>query len=91
MPIGNYRRSDVTSTCGLATESKLIGMVDDPRSFFEPEHVFAQIIWFRHGTLGYDFPNNLPHGAEASQLALSVELCSEAPEHDLDWPSDITV
>ncbi|OLV18994.1 ArsR/SmtB family transcription factor [Deinococcus marmoris] len=91
MPIGNYRRSDVTSTCGLATESKLIGMVDDPRSFFEPEHVFAQIIWFRHGTLGYDFPNNLPHGAEASELELSVELCSEAPEHDLDWPSDITV
>ena len=91
MPIGNYRRSDVVSTCGLATESKLIGMVDDPRSFFEPEHVFAQIIWFRHGTLGYDFPNNLPHGAEATELELSLELCSEAPEHDLDWPSDITV
>ncbi|CAM3700103.1 helix-turn-helix domain-containing protein [Deinococcus frigens] len=91
MPIGNYRRSDVVPTCGLATESKLIGLVDDARSFFEPEHVFAQIIWFRHGTLGYDFPNNLPHGAEASELELSLELCSEAPEHDLDWPSDITV
>ncbi|MBZ9750100.1 helix-turn-helix domain-containing protein [Deinococcus sp. HMF7604] len=91
MPIGNYRRSDVQPTCGLATEAKLIGMVDDPRSFFEPEHVFAQIIWMRHGTLGYDFPNNLPHGAEATELEVSMELCSEAPEHDLDWPSDITV
>ncbi|TSA87467.1 helix-turn-helix domain-containing protein [Deinococcus detaillensis] len=91
MPIGNYRFSDVAATCGLATESKLIGMVDDPRSFFEPEHVFAQIIWFRHGSLGYEFPNNLPHGAEAVELEVSFELCSEAPEHDLDWPSDITV
>jgi predicted transcriptional regulator len=91
MPIGNYRRSDVMPTCGLATEAKLIGLVDDPRSFFEPEHVFAQIIWFRHGTLGYDFPNNLPHGAQAAELEISLELCSEAPEHDLDWPSDITV
>ncbi len=91
MPIGNYRHSDVLPTCGLATEAKLIGLVDDARSFFEPEHVFAQIIWFRHGTLGYDFPNNLPHGAEASELEVSFELCSEAPEHDLDWPSDITV
>jgi predicted transcriptional regulator len=91
MPIGNYRRSEVVPTCGLATEAKLIGLVDDPRSFFEPEHVFAQIIWFRHGSLGYDFPNNLPNGAEASELEISLELCSEAPEHDLDWPSDITV
>ena len=91
MPIGNYRRSDVVPTCGLATESKLIGLMDDPRSFFEPEHVFAQIIWFRHGRLGYEFPNNLPHGAEASELEISLELCSEAPEHDMDWPSDITV
>ncbi len=91
MPIGNYRRSDVQPTCGLATESKLVGLVDDPRSFFEPEHVFAQIIWFRHGSLGYDFPNNLPHGAQASELEISLELCSEAPEHDADWPSDITV
>ena len=91
MPIGNYRRSQVVPTCGLATESKLIGLMDDPRSFFEPEHVFAQIIWFRHGTLSYDFPNNLPHGADASALEISLELCSEAPEHDPDWPSDITV
>ncbi|WP_425145242.1 ArsR/SmtB family transcription factor [Deinococcus sp.] len=91
MPIGNYRRSEVVPTCGLATETKLIGLIDDPRSFFEPEHVFAQIIWFRHGSLGYDFPNNLPHGAEASELEISLELCSEAPEHDLEWPSDITV
>lgn len=91
MPIGNYRHSEVAPTCGLATESKLIGLVDDPRSFFEPEHVFAQIIWFRHGSLRYEFPNNLPHGAEASELEISLELCSEAPEHDLDWPSDITV
>ncbi|THF86981.1 ArsR family transcriptional regulator [Deinococcus sp. KSM4-11] len=91
MPIGNYRRCDIVPTCGLATEAKLIGLVDDPRSFFEPEHVFAQIIWFRHGVLGYDFPNNLPHGAEATEIEISLELCSEAPEYDLDWPSDITV
>ncbi|WP_424952915.1 ArsR/SmtB family transcription factor [Deinococcus sp.] len=91
MPIGNYRRTQVQPTCGLATEAKLIGLVDDPRSFYEPEHVLAQILWFRHGSVGYDFPNNLPHGAEATELEVSLELCSEAPEYDSDWPSDITV
>ncbi len=91
MPIGNYKRFDVQPTCGLASAGKFIGMIDDPRSFYEPEHVFAQILWFREGFVEYEFPNNVPFGAEATSLELSVELCSEAPEYDLDWPSDITL
>ena len=91
MPIGNYKRFDVQPTCGLASAGKFIGMIDDPRSFYEPEHVFAQILWFREGFVEYEFPNNVPYGAEATRLELSVELCSEAPEYDLDWPSDITL
>lgn len=46
MPIGNYKRFEVQPTCGLASAGKFIGMIDDPRSFYEPEHVFAQILWF---------------------------------------------
>ena len=91
MPIGNFKRFDVRPTCGLASERKFIGMIDDPRSFYEPEHVFAQLVWFREGFVEYDFPNNVPYGAEPTDLELSVELCSEAPEYDLEWPSDVTV
>jgi predicted transcriptional regulator len=29
--------------------------------------------------------------AEATKLELSMEICSEAPEFALDWPSDITL
>jgi predicted transcriptional regulator len=91
MPIGNYKRFDIRPTCGIATETKFIGMIDDARSFYEPEHVFAQILWFKEGFVEYDFPNNVPYGSEATELELSMELCSEAPEYDLDWPSDITL
>lgn len=56
MPVGNYKRISVKPTCGLATDSKCIGMIDDARSFYEPEHVFAQILWFRQGFVEYDFP-----------------------------------
>ncbi len=91
MPIGNYKRFSVKPTCGLASDTKYIGMIDDPRSFYEPEHVFAQLMWFRQGFVEYDFPNNLPYGAEATELELSMEICSEAPEYDPDWPSDITL
>lgn len=91
MPIGNFKRISVKPTCGLASDSKYIGMIDDARSFYEPEHVFAQILWFRQGFVEYDFPNNVPLGAQPLDVELSMEICSEAPEYDLDWPSDITL
>ena len=91
MPVGNYKRIAVKPTCGIATDTKYIGMIDDVRSFYEPEHVFAQILWFRQGFVEYDFPNNIPYGSQATELQFSMEICSEAPEYDLDWPSDITL
>lgn len=92
MPIGNYSHIEARPTCGLASEQSIIGMLDDPRSFFEPEHVYAQLLWFGgDGYVEYVFPNNLPYGASATRLELSMEICSEAPQYDPQWPSDITV
>jgi predicted transcriptional regulator len=91
MPVGNYRNFEVKPTCGLASDTKFIGLLDDPRSFFEPEHVFAQLLWFKQGFVEYALPNNLPYGAKASELEFSAEICSEAPQYNLDWPSDITL
>ncbi|MFC4453823.1 ArsR/SmtB family transcription factor [Deinococcus sonorensis] len=91
MPIGTYRHIEALPTCGLASDTKYIGMLDDPRSFFEPDHVYAQILWFRSGSVEYAFPNNLPYGSVLTALEFSAELCSEAPQYDPDWPSDITL
>jgi len=91
MPVGNYRHVEATPSCGLASHVRYIGMLDDPRSFFEPDHVFAQILWFKSGFVEYAFPNNLPFGSRLTRLDLSAEVCSEAPAYDLDWPSDITL
>ncbi len=91
MPIGAYVRSEVEPTCGLASEESVIGFADDPTSFFEPDHVRAQLLWFRSGFVEYHFPNRLPPRTLADALWLSMEVCSEAPMHDDDWPSDITV
>lgn len=91
MPVGNYTLIRAAPSCGLAAGHKIIGMLDDPRSFYEPEHVFAQILWFRAGYVEYAFPNNVPYGAAPTRLELSLELCSEAPHFDEHWPSDITL
>ena len=87
MPVGNYSQIEAQPTCGLASELKIIGMLDDPRSFYEPEHVYAQMLWLgKSGFVEYVFPNNLPYGAVATRLDLSMEICSEAPQYDPNWP-----
>ena len=91
MPIGAYVRYEALPTCGLASENALIGMIDDPVSFLEPERMNAQILWFRQGFVEYQFPYRLPASATAESLQIRLEICSEAPTHNDHWPSDITV
>lgn len=91
MPIGGYSDFQVEPTCGLARTGGLIGYLDDPNSFYEPDRVRAQLLWFKSGYVEYRFPNRVPPGARVLSLQLTAEVCSEAPLHDPDWPSDISV
>lgn len=91
MPIGGFSEVSIAPTCGLASSTSLIGFLDDPASFYEPGRLNAQLIWFGSGFVEYRFPNRLPPMAHPRMLQFSAELCSEAPLHDGNWPSDITV
>ncbi|HEX7066387.1 MAG TPA: helix-turn-helix domain-containing protein [Bacillales bacterium] len=91
MPIGEYVNCEVEPTCGILGEHGQLGLQDDPRSFYEPEHKEAQLLWFRSGKVEYRFPNRVPHGSKVKELEISAEICSEAPYSRLDWPSDITI
>ena len=91
MPIGAYSTFEASPTCGLAGANGLIGYLDDPNAFYEPEHINAQLLWFRSGYVEYVFPDRVPPGATVVSVQLTAEVSSEAPLHDLDWPSDISV
>ena len=91
MPIGAYVNVQVTPTCGLLGELGIIGQLDDSGSFYEPERIHAQLLWFRRGYVEYRFPNRLPPNVLLNDVEVSFEACSEAPLHHADWPSDITV
>ena len=91
MPIGGFSEVAVQPTCGLTGATQLIGFLDDPDSFYEPARLSAQLLWFGSGYVEYRFPNRLPPMATATKLQVSAEVCSEAPLHDPDWPSDITL
>ena len=91
MPIGAYVDASVAPTCGLAGELGIIGHLDQPTTFFEPERIYAQLVWFHHGYVEYRFPNHLPPNASLESLEVSFEVCSEAPLHHPNWPSSISV
>jgi predicted transcriptional regulator len=91
MPIGAYLDIQVIPTCGLLGELGIIGHLDDSGAFYEPDRLHAQLLWFRRGYVEYRFPNRLPPNVLLDAIEVSFEVCSEAPLHHADWPSDITV
>lgn len=90
VPIGQYTDFEVTPTCGLATTEKIIGYFDDARYFLDSQRVDAKILWFTQGFIEYKLPNYLLATEEPRELEISMEISSEAPGANKNWPSDIS-
>jgi len=89
IPIGSFSRYSIYPTCGIATKNSLIGEVDDPRYFDDPQRSDAGIIWFTKGFVEYRLPNYLKPSFSPQEIQISFEVSSEAPGTCEDWPSDI--
>ena len=89
LPVGHYTDFMVTPTCGLATVESVIGYFDDPRYFMDPQRVNAAILWFTRGYVEYKVPNHLLAGQTPLELEVSLEIGSEAPGVNNNWPSNI--
>lgn len=89
--VGHYSDYDVYPTCGLATSQEIVGEVDDPRYFSHPDRINAGILWFTKGYIEYMIPNLLPSATKIDQITVSLEISSEAPGINNDWPSDISI
>lgn len=92
MPIGLYTRCEVSAPCGLCSPDGVIGLLDVPDTFLDPDRMRAGLLWFTRGFVEYQFPNNAKlAGSTVQALELSLELSSEVPGTSKDWPSDITI
>lgn len=89
--VGHYSDYNVYPTCGLATSKEIVGEVDDPRYFSHPDRINAGILWFTKGYIEYMIPNLLPSATKIDQITVSLEISSEAPGINNDWPSDISI
>lgn len=92
MPIGLYTSCDVHAPCGLCSGDGVIGLLDVPNFFLDPNRMQAGLLWFGRGYVEYKFPNNAKIlNEEISAIEFSMELSSEVPGTNADWPSDITL
>lgn len=92
MPLGLYTSCEVSAPCGLCSTEGVIGLLDVPDFFLDPDRVKAALIWFGRGHVEYKFPNNAKLiNAQIDSLEFSMELSSEVPGTNVDWPSDITL
>ncbi|CDP51742.1 ArsR/SmtB family transcription factor [Paradevosia shaoguanensis] len=92
MPLGLYTSCEVSAPCGLCSTEGIIGLLDVPDTFLDPERMKAGLIWFTRGYVEYQFPNNAKLAQnEIEAIEFSMELSSEVPGTAANWPSDITV
>lgn len=87
--VGYYTNYKIAPTCGISTGNYIIGALDDPRYFNFPDRFNAGILWFGSGFIEYNIPNHLIAGQTLTELQISFEICSEYPEYNDDYPSDI--
>jgi predicted transcriptional regulator len=92
MPLGLYTSCSVTAPCGLCSTDGVIGLLDVPDLFLDPSRMKAALLWFARGHVEYKFPNNAKlRGLPVAALEVSLELSSEVPGTNENWPSDITL
>ena len=87
--VGQFSSCKVYPTCGLSTASSILGEVDDPRYFTHQKRFEADILWFTKGFVEYMIPCVIPSRSRIEQISVSLELSSEAPGSNSNWPSDI--
>ncbi len=89
LPVGTFYNYSASPTCGLATAHRIVGEFDNPRYFDDPMRFQASIVWLTRGFLEYRIPNYLDSNQKPIEIQISLELSSEAPEYQEDWPSNI--
>lgn len=87
--VGHYSNYQAVPTCGLATKDSIIGDFDEPRYFADPQRIESEIIWMAEGFLEYRIPNYLKVNQTFREIQFSMEIGSEAPGSNDNYPSDL--
>jgi predicted transcriptional regulator len=92
MPLGLYTANAVTAPCGICSTDGILGLLDIPETFMDPDRMRANLLWFTSGFVEYQFPNNAKlRGDRITAVEIAMEVSSEVPGTLENWPSDIVL
>lgn len=92
MPLGLYTGCTVAGPCGICSADGIIGLLDVPETFMDPDRMRANLLWFTSGFIEYQFPNNAKlKGLGVESIDVLMEISSEVPGTLSNWPSDIVL
>lgn len=89
VPIGSYFDFSITPPCSMMGIKNQIGDVDSTAAFYSPRRFDARLISFLKGHLDYRIPTSEFASRKVKSLTWSLELCSECPNYNNNWRSDI--
>lgn len=90
IPVGHFTDYQVKPTCGITTTDNIIGQFDNPKYFMDSARMNASLVWFTEGYLTYKFPNEVNDNKQLKMIEISLEISSEFPGSNNNWPSDIS-
>ncbi len=89
IPISAYTDFNVEAPCGMASEEKIFGTIDDPRYFGAVNRYSISLLWFTSGYVSYPIPLMDVDQNRLEEIEITLELCSEHPGFNSGWKSDI--
>lgn len=90
LPIGSYCNFDITPPCIICSKYRPLDEFDNPGIFYSPNRHEAQLISFFKGFLEYRISTHPFKNKAIESITFSLELCSECPNYNNHWKSDIT-
>lgn len=90
LPIGSYSNFEISSPCAICDDNNIIEDFDVPSVFYSPRRLNAQLISFMKGYLEYKIATNYVKDKTITSITFSLEICSECPNYNNHWKSDIT-
>lgn len=92
LPIGSYSSAEhIAPQCGMVSDHGWIGESNAPRTFYHPDRLQAQMLWFESGELEYRIAPAEINLSNAAFIEFSMELSSNAPLYRGDYKSDIHI
>ena len=90
LPIGSYTNFEISAPCCICDGHKIVDDFDITGAFYSPERLNAQLISFYKGFLEYKISTHPILDKEIESITFSLEICSECPNYNNHWKSDIT-